>query len=153
MYIHPIYWGQRWLGADITKHLLLWQFSMRQKAEAAPKLHFRIIFGTLPSAKCVSSISLRLRVISSSGLSANQGSIVDLQGLAMSWSLLEKKHFFCVIEMVQVSWINYFHAGDSAPFTMWLISSAIRVELLVFYNFIYKGRQQPQLLVELSKND
>lgn len=46
---------------------------MRQEAEAAPKLHFRIIFGSLPSAKRVGSISLQLRVISYSGFKCKLG--------------------------------------------------------------------------------
>lgn len=123
----PVYWGQRWFGAATTKHLLLWQLSMRQEAEAAPKLHFRIIFGSLPSAKCVGSISLQLRVISYSGFKCKLGCSYRSTGTCIALvSTREKNSFFHLIGMVQVSWINYFHERncavspcDSSPLLFW----------------------------------
>ena len=111
----PIYWGQRWFAAAATKHVLLWQLSMRQEAEAAPKLHFRIIFGSLPSAKRVGSISLLLRVISYSGFKCKLGgSYWSTETCNALVSTREKTSFFYVIEMVQVSWINCFHERNCA---------------------------------------
>lgn len=135
----PTYWGQILFGAAIAKHLLLWQLSTRQEAEAAPILPFRIIFGSLPSAKRVGSISLQLWVISYSGFKCKLGGSYWSTASCVSLVFTRKKtSFFHVTEIFQVSWINYFRERN-CPFTMWFISSAIWRSLLTFITSFTKA--------------
>lgn len=62
------------------------------RQEAAPKLNFRIIFGSLPSAKRAGSISLLLRVTSSSWLKCVLGDRYQPKGISSQWSLLGGKN-------------------------------------------------------------